>query len=400
MKRSHYLFGVCTAAGVSLLNSGAISAYGDPQVVDHVPVERLIKNLNVLAASDPTLKGSTEFRIARLYSIAYFRADSKVPTYQKQAEIDKIYSLDILDSVAFEDHAGVENCWVDYRQLGPKPIRSGRESTPLLQKAIEHYRLAVKIRPDDYDARLGLAWCLCQAGQKNDAIPILREIVSKHTEMPPVVAQFLKSEPEQVTERAYEATQYLIPLLDPKKDGFELFKLNSFRKPNYPSRFITPIVVPLEDNLPLEQIVQPALVKFDLGYGQRQYSSWPTPKAGWLVYDKAGNGDIKTGYQLFGSFSFFVFWDNGYQALGALDDNQDGKISGSELEHLALWQDTNGDGKSEKSEVHPLSDYGIKALSYCGYNSFEGGLRNKNGVIFDSGKTRETYDVILNEVEH
>jgi len=100
---------------------------------------------------------------------------------------------------------------------------------------------------------------------------------------------------------------------------------------------------------------------------------------------------------MFGSFSFFLFWDNGYEALSALDDNHDGKLQGAELQNLAIWQDLNRDGKSDKSEVRSLIDLGVTSLSCsCTLNS-DGLLSSERGVMFSSGETRNTYDFILQE---
>ena len=49
------------------------------------------------------------------------------------------------------------------------------------------------------------------------------------------------------------------------------------------------------------------------------------------LYAMAYAGVICSGLQMFGSYSFFLFWNNGYEALSALDDNQDGKLDGAEL---------------------------------------------------------------------
>ena len=49
--------------------------------------------------------------------------------------------------------------------------------------------------------------------------------------------------------------------------------------------------------------------------------------------------------------TFWIFWDNGYEALQSLDDNQDGKLEGDELKGLAIWQDRNCDGISDADLV-------------------------------------------------
>ena len=85
--------------------------------------------------------------------------------------------------------------------------------------------------------------------------------------------------------------------------------------------------------------------------------------AGWLVYDASGRGQITSALQWFGESTFWTFWKNGYEALSALDDNDDGELRGAELRHLGIWRDANGNGRSERGEVRPLAHHGIEAVS-------------------------------------
>ncbi len=95
-----------------------------------------------------------------------------------------------------------------------------------------------------------------------------------------------------------------------------------------------------------------------------------------LVFDPGHIGQITSAAQLFGNWTFGgkkiaradyrtlsdVFgetgtaWENGYQALGTLDMNGDHKISGEELNPLALWFDNNRDGVSQAGEVVSLAE--------------------------------------------
>jgi hypothetical protein len=161
---------------------------------------------------------------------------------------------------------------------------------------------------------------------------------------------------------------------------------------------ITPIAIPLED-APLSELLDTkASVAFDLdGTGKRAWT-WITPKAGWLVMDHAGTGRIESGLQFFGSVTFWLFWDNGYQALTLLDDNRDGELSGKELDGLAIWHDKNGNGVSEPGEVRPLAAYGITALSCRAEahgRSSDCLVYSPAGVRYASGRSRPSYDVIL-----
>jgi hypothetical protein len=103
---------------------------------------------------------------------------------------------------------------------------------------------------------------------------------------------------------------------------------------------------------------------------------------------------------MFGGVTFWCFWDNGYQALAALDDDGDGWLRGKELDGLAIWHDANGNGICEPAEVKPLAEWGIVVLCcradpgppspYCAAQA-------SKGVVFKDGRSRPTYDVVLRE---
>ena len=109
-----------------------------------------------------------------------------------------------------------------------------------------------------------------------------------------------------------------------------------------------------------------------------RYFLWKgSRKAPLLVYDPDHKGQITDGTQLFGNWTFGgkrtasldggtapSTWRDGFEALATLDADGDGKISGPELEPLALWFDKNQNGVAEPGEVIPLTDLGVTALYY------------------------------------
>lgn len=64
------------------------------------------------------------------------------------------------------------NAWVAHYNLGNDLLRVGR-----VQDAIEHYELAVRLKPDYVEAHNELAFALLQAGKVNDAIAHLEQTV-------------------------------------------------------------------------------------------------------------------------------------------------------------------------------------------------------------------------------
>ncbi len=86
-----------------------------------------------------------------------------------------------------------------------------------------------------------------------------------------------------------------------------------------------------------------------------------------LALDKNGNKEIKEKDQLFGGAddAIEIKDSNGFEALRQLDSNKDNVIDvkDKKFSKLVLWQDKNGNGKSEKSEVFSLKKFGIKSFS-------------------------------------
>jgi len=194
-----------------------------------------------------------------------------------------------------------------------------------------------------------------------------------------------------------EIIGYLLKLLDPVKDAKEIAQLQKDRKAlSTMGRMVTPLLVSLEPNTPLEQLVDPiANVAFDLdGSGAQRRWGWITPKAAWLVFDHDGSGRITSGLQMFGNVTFWIFWRDGYAALPALDDDGDGTLTGSELRGLSLWRDLNGNGISEPGEVRPVTEWGVVAIQ-CGSETHSSGIPfHPHGVVMSDGSTRATFDWI------
>ncbi|MEZ5301534.1 MAG: tetratricopeptide repeat protein [Verrucomicrobiales bacterium] len=288
---------------------------------------------------------------------------------------------------------GYEPNHVPYAQPG-KPGDSGKKeksdsARAHLGKAIAFYEKALALKPKDANiVRLGLAWCQMEAGEKQKAIEGFRA----------VIAEAWKSEGKQELGGlrefvASEAIAYLVPLLDDAKDKAEIADLGA-KKEKLESlpRPITPIAIPLRDGLAAADLIdQRAAVAFDLdATGRADWRwQWITADAAWLVFDGRQSGQVTSAIQLFGSRSFNLFFENGYEALALLDDNADGELRGDELAGIALWRDRNADGISDPGEVRPAFAEGIAVLRCDATDS------HPRGVEWQNGTCRPTYDLIL-----
>jgi hypothetical protein len=372
---------VATIAVAALLAPASPALFIKPQL-EEVPIAKLIENLEKLSAKDPK-DAKIRFNLARAYAMAYA---SKVDTVQvfKGKEAQGVWFGFTPKSVPFTPKMTDD----------PAKNKAAQEN---LSKAIERYKETMEIDPKLLAARMGLAWCLDQRKKKDDAIKEYRGVIREGW----MKEENLKSLPLGGNSITAEAAGYLIPLLDAEKDKTEIAELQErMAKLKKLPRPVTPIVLPLRDGLTAYDMVNPkARVRFDAdGSGLSEEWTWFTRDAGILVYDPHHKKKITSALQWFGNVTFWMFWDNGYEALKALDDNGDGVLTGKELAGLAVWVDANGNGICEPGEVKTLAELGIVALS-CRYetdtNHPDAIPFNRAGVTFRDGKTRPTFDVVL-----
>ncbi|MBI4613561.1 MAG: hypothetical protein HY720_08135 [Planctomycetes bacterium] len=366
------------ALAALLLFLAVPGASGAPMPPDvEVPVERLVANLERMIQQEP-LEAWRHAALGRVHAIAY------------------ALKTETLLSPWGEESAPRSEPWkTPVTPLSAEEEERRKAALAHLEKAILSYEKAAELAPEDMLVQLALGWCRAEKGEKEPAIASFRRVFESAWEK----EKDLKVRPMWTFLVACEAAGCLLPLLDPEKDAEEIALLKERKAhleglpfdPNFP---ISPILVPLAGGLALGDLVDPEpRVPFDLeGSGVMQEWGWIRDTAAWLVYDPCGKGDIRSGHRLFGNVTFGVFWEDGYQALSALDDDGDGRLAGQELAGLALWRDANANGRSEPGEVRPLADWGIEALS-CRRENHEAGIPfSPEGVLFRDGTTRPTYD--------
>ncbi len=349
----------------------AHARYLKPHLQD-VPVKRLLSNLEGQTRENPNDQW-LKLNLARAYAMAYaLNSDQAKIMVETKGE-----------RLAFW-RAPFSRAPVMPQSVAQTPGGAARN---YLLKAIEIYgSTLVDTEPAISQlARLGHGWCLEQSGDKTAAMADYRVLVST----------------VDWSDASAEAAGYLITLLDPKNDATEIATLRErLEQFGQRPRPITPLAIPLKANTPLAEIEDPdARVAFDVdGRGMGQRWSWITPKAGWLAYDPKQTGKISSGIRLFGSVSYWMFWQNGYQALAALDDNSDGMLSGQELAGIVVWVDENRNGVCDSKEIKPLAELHIKALRYS-HKPLAGHpdqiAFSPDGVVFSDGTSAASYDIVL-----
>jgi hypothetical protein len=85
---------------------------------------------------------------------------------------------------------------------------------------------------------------------------------------------------------------------------------------------------------------------------------WVGPNDGLLCQPKK-NGNVD-GSCLFGTATGYR---NGYEQLSVKDSNRDGKVTGSELNGLYVWQDKNGNAVADAGELKAVQEMGITSIA-------------------------------------
>ena len=359
--------------------------------VEQVPVERLVANVQKKIEAEPN-NAQWRYTLARLYSMAYatgtqtWESPSGSSSYQ-QTEAG-------LPWFGYGDSLW-PNHWTNYEKN--LSLRGKPEFQNYLDQAIENYRLALKLDPSHLYSRLGLAWCLQEKGQTEEAITAYRQTFQQTWQKERGVDHGMRG-----NSIAIEAGTMLLELLP--KTGAEKERAKISKRIEILGKkftWVTPLIVPLQETS-IESLfcTDPSkAVRFDLdGFGTADWQ-WITPKAGLLVWDPKQTGVITSGRQLFGNVTWWIFWADGYQPLSLLDDNNDGKLSGKELKGLSIWQDLNSDGVSQPGEVKPLEAWRIISLACRLQSQINGTLTNPAGVTFSDGTTRPTYDWVSQKLD-
>ncbi|EMF0720702.1 calcium-binding protein, partial [Citrobacter freundii] len=142
------------------------------------------------------------------------------------------------------------------------------------------------------------------------------------------------------------------------------------------------------------------------GNGFAENTGWVGKDDGLLVLDRNDDGSIDTGGELFGNNTRLIngkLAQNGYEALKDLDENQDGLINNldSAWQQLKVWQDKNGNGLVDESELLSLDEASVAEITTgyqkSDYVDAQGNAHKQTSTItMNDGSVHNSADVWFN----
>ena len=172
-----------------------------------VPVAKVVETLTALAEASPK-DALVRYRLARAHALAYGRKSVSVPVLPGKESEGVWFGIN-------PGHLPFEVAKVD----DPAKLKAAGEH---LERATARYREAIRLDPENQSARLGLAWCLLQAGDRTKAIAEFRGALDaawvKEKEFRPI--------DWKANSIVRDGAPYLTALLDKQTDALEIKTLN------------------------------------------------------------------------------------------------------------------------------------------------------------------------------
>jgi hypothetical protein len=161
-----------------------------------------------------------------------------------------------------------------------------------------------------------------------------------------------------------------------------------------PTNVSSPLVIDLNGDGVQTTALGATQGSFDLlNNGTAISSGWISAQDGFLAVDLNGNGIIDNRGELFGGNL-----GEGYAQLTIFDSNHDGVVDARDarFSELRIWQDANGNHKTDAGELHSLADFGINGLNlnHAIVPEVQNGnwLLERGTVNFTDGHTAEMAD--------
>lgn len=432
-----------------------VSAHGMFEIPESVPVERLLELAERAAVKSPS-NAEAHYAVARTHYLAFVSGAKRLDAYlpyknSGSLDVESLRSLTGVTDWAIDKEAErrvLEEMKIKSTPWSPaslfkrymarwkeiaKELRASEwqfntlpeaESAAHIREAVVHFQTAMTLAPKRSMIVLGYASFLEQAAlwKRHHPKAVVPETVRK-ADASAVLDEYRRAWAMELADDlknkksrgafspmdmvSYEAGYAFVRLTGETKDisNKEKKTLSAVRHSLItlkretggamtPIIFTTHPVISLTDLLAVEHVVD-----FPLrGWGPDGHWPWVKADTAILVWNPSRSGHITGGAQLFGSYTWELFWKTGYEPLAVLDADDNGELRGAELDGLAAWFDRNGNGVSDPGEVQPLSDLGVAALAAHAANAEGRHPMNAAGITFTDGRVLPTWDWIVEPV--
>ena len=396
---------------IAVLTLSATAMFMSPEMV---PVDRLVKNAETYLVKHPD-EADAHYTLARIHYLAFSMKRDQVPAFTRGAAEGAKPRPAPDWMVGWRDPAEAPQ--------GKKPAEPQFAAHAVA--ALRSFEKALQIAPKNGLYALGLASLSEEVGKwkesaKPEKLPDSLKNLTLRGTRDAYAKAFALALPSDAKIKemplagvrgltAHEAAQGLIrlaqqdaggALTDADKENLKQARAAVAKMEKLPMGAITPIVFSEQPAAHLADHLAPeTTVDFDLrGYGTSERWPWVKPDLGFLVWDPLKGGRITSARQMFGGYTFQIFRKTGYDALGALDDNADGQLTGSELAGLSVWFDRDSDGHATAGEVTPLDETAITAIAVTATSQDGIHPTNPRGLTLRDGRTLPTWDWMVSPV--
>ena len=390
---------ILTLAFAAFITPG-FAKFARPEMI---PVDRLLENAKTRLAADPD-SDEARYTLARIHYLAFARSSTTVPgfTHRETPEIAPNWMIgkeraDELDEAALAAHA--ESALTGFGELIKKEPGNGLYQLGLASLLEQIAEWKERAKPTELPEGLKGA-TLDQA--RDTYLAAFRASFGKDSalEHQPVsgVGSLVSYEAGKAFLRLASIERDAAPdLRAPVKEVSEgLAKIEAI-----PRGAITPMIFSMTPVSGIDELLAPQnVVDFDLrGYGPAERTTWIQPQTALIVWDPEKRGEIASGQQLFGGYTFQIFRKTGYEALAALDDDSNGVLEADELTGIRAWFDSNSDAVSSSGEVRDLTELGIVGIKVTPSGQDGAHPTCGTGLLLRDGKTLPTWDWMAQPVK-
>ena len=391
---------VLAIASAALITHG-FAMFARPEMV---PVDRLLENAKTQLAADPD-SDEARYILARIHYLAFARSSTTVPgfSHRDTPEIAPNWMIgkeraDELDEAQLAAHAN--DALSGFRELIKKDPGNGLYHLGLASLLEQIVEWKDRAKPTELSEGLKGA----TLDQARDAyLASFRASLGKDSalEHKPIsgLGSLVSYEAGKAFLRLAAMDSDAAPdLRTPVKEVTEgLAKIEAIPH----SGAVTPMIFSMNPVAGVGKLLAPGnVVDFDLrGYGPAGKTTWIQPETALLVWDPGKRGEITSGRQLFGGYTFQVFRNTGYEALAALDDDSNGVLEADELAGIRAWFDSNSDAVSTSGEVRDLAELGIVGIKVTPSGQDGAHPTCDTGLLLRDGKALPTWDWMAQPVK-